>query len=140
MYSIYWTPTSEPPSTGANSIAFQVAANNDNATWNFIGPDGTANSYFTSASSTLPISLSGNRYLRYEVFMSTTKPRIIRRRSIGVSFSFSANCVPPAQTLFTSLPQGTYTITVSAPNYNNNSTTATVGAGFQSSTIQLIHQ
>jgi hypothetical protein len=56
-----------------------------------------------------------------------------------IAISFNANCVPPAQALFTSLPQGTYTIDVMADNYNENSTTVSVGAGFQSSTISLIH-
>ncbi len=138
-YSMSWTPTSQTPSTGAGSIAFQVAANNDNATWKFIGPDGTAGSYFTATPATLPAALSGNRYLRYEVFMSTQDPNNSPALT-GVTFGFSGNCVPPAQTLFTGLPQGTYAINVSAPNYNNNSTTVSIGAGFQSSTISLIHQ
>lgn len=28
------------------SIKFQLASNNDNSTWNFVGPDGTSNTYF----------------------------------------------------------------------------------------------
>ncbi len=133
-----WTPVSQPSQTGAGSIAFQVAANNDDATWNFVGPDGTSGTYFTTTPSTLPVSLSGNRYLRYKVFMSTQDQNYTPALT-GVTFGFSANCVPPAQTLFTSLPQGTYTVSVSAANYNQNSTTVSVGPGFQSSTVPLIH-
>jgi hypothetical protein len=132
-------PASQPPQTGAGSIEFQVAANNDNATWNFVGPDGTGASYFTSPSSTLPTSLSGNRYFRYEVFMSTQSASSTPSLT-NFTLAFSANCVPPAQTLFTGLPQGAYTVSVSAPNYNNGSSTVSVGAGFTSSTISLIHQ
>jgi hypothetical protein len=139
LYVMSWTPTTEPTSTGVGSISFQVAADNNNATWNFIGPDGTASSYFTSTSSSLPASLSGNRYVRYEVFMRTQDPNTSPALT-SVTFAFSANCVPPAQTLFTGLPQGSYSVNVSALNYNNNSTTVSVGAGFQSSTIPLIHQ
>jgi hypothetical protein len=136
--SFSWTPASQPAQTGAGSIAFQIAADNDNATWNFIGPDGTPGTYFTSMPATLPASLSGNRYLRYEVFMSTQDQNYTPTLT-GITFVFSANCVPPAQSLFTGLPQGNYTVTVSAPNYNNNSTTLSVGSGFQSSTVPLLH-
>ena len=139
LYSFSWTPAVQPPSTGGQSVKFQIAANNNNATWNFVGPDGTAGSYFTATPSSLPASLSGNRYIRYEVFMSTQDPTTSPTLT-GVSFAFSANCVPQAQTLFTGLAQGTYAVTVSAANYENNSTTVSVGGGFQSSTIQLVHQ
>jgi hypothetical protein len=134
--AISWNPApaSEPPLT---QVEFQVAANNDNVTWNFIGPDGTAGTFFTS-SSTLPASLNGNRYFRYEIFMNTQDPNATPNLS-NVSLDFTANCVPPAQTLFTSLAQGNYTLDVTAPNYNEASTTLSVGSGFQSSTIELVH-
>jgi hypothetical protein len=128
----------QPTSTGPQSLAFQIATNNDNATWNYVGPDGTAGTYFTSSPVSLPGSLFGNRYVRYKVFMSTQAETQTPRLD-DIAISFNANCVPPAQALFTSLPQGTYTIDVMADNYNENSTTVSVGAGFQSSTISLIH-
>ena len=138
LYSIAWNPTSEPVQTGPQSAIFQVAGNTDQATWNFIGPDGTSGSYFTSSSSSLPASLSGDRYIRYKVYMSTQDqhytPSITK-----VSFTFSADCVPPAQVLFTSLPLGSYTLDVTAPNYFENSTTISITSGFQSSTLSLTH-
>jgi hypothetical protein len=136
LRSISWDPVAQPAQTGANSIEFQVAANNDNATWNFIGPDGTSNTFF-SASGTLPASLVGDRYLRYQVHMTTADPNYTSELD-DVSFDFAADCVPPAQVLFTSLPQGTYTVDVTAQNYSENSTTVSVGAGFQSSTLLLV--
>jgi len=131
-----WTPGpgNEPPDT---SLSFQVAANNDNATWNFVGPDGTPGTYFTSPGP-LPASLAGNRYFRYEVFMSTQDPDATPDLT-GVSLDFTANCVPPAQVLFTGLAQGTYTLDATAPDYAESSTTVSIGPGFQSSTIELTH-
>ncbi|HSE61384.1 MAG TPA: prepilin-type N-terminal cleavage/methylation domain-containing protein [Candidatus Saccharimonadales bacterium] len=50
----------EPAST---NISFQLATNNDNATWNYVGPDGTASTFYTSAQ-TIRLNTVG-RYLRY---------------------------------------------------------------------------
>ena len=140
--TISWNPAAQPPSTGAGSLEFQVAANNDNATWNFIGPDGTAGTYFTAnagaTTSTLPALLADDRYFRYEVFMSTQDPNNTPELD-DLTFDFTANCVPPAQVLFTSLPTGSYTLDVQAANYNEASTSVTISAGFQSSTISLTH-
>lgn len=132
---ILWSPLSEPSSTGPGSLEFQVAGNTDDATWNFIGPDGTPNTYFTSPGS-LPSSLAGDRYFRYQVFMSTQDPSTTPTLN-SFSINFTANCVPPAQVLFTGLARGNYTLDVTAPNYAENSTTISVGNGAQSSTIML---
>ncbi len=133
--AITWSPMVQPSNT---TLEFQVAANNDNVTWNFIGPDGTSGTYFT-ASTTLPASLSGDRYFRYEVFMNTQDPSVTPQLT-NVAFDFTANCVPPAQVLFTSLPQGTYSFDASAANYYDATGTVSVGAGTQSTTISMIHQ
>lgn len=132
--AISWAPapTDEPPLTQAE---FQVAANNDDATWNFIGPDGTANTFFT-ASSTLPASISGDRYFEYEAFLSTQDPNATPVVN-DVAVDYTANCVPPAQALFTSLGQGTYAVVVTAPGYTSTTSTAVVGPGFQSTSVSM---
>jgi hypothetical protein len=132
FHTITWSPATEPSGT---QISFQVAGNTDNATWSFVGPDGTGNTYFTSPG-TLPASLAGDRYFRYQVFMGTQNPNATPTLT-GISFDFTANCVPPSQVLFTGLGQGSYLLDVTAPGYAENSTTVAVGAGFQSSTIEL---
>jgi len=60
-----------PAETGTDALRFQVAANNDNATWNFVGPDGTNSTYFTTSGSLLPSLLSGNRYFKYKAYLKT---------------------------------------------------------------------
>lgn len=47
------------------SIEFQVASNNDNATWSYVGPDGTSSSYFT-APGAIPLNNVSGRYIRYK--------------------------------------------------------------------------
>jgi hypothetical protein len=137
LYSVSFNPVSEPTSTGSSSLQIQIAASNDNATWNFIGPDGTASTYFT-ASSTTPSALNGKRFIRYEVFLSTqdasTTPELT-----DITFDFNSVCVPPAQVLFTNLPQGVYSISVTAPNYSSATSSFTVGAGFNQTPVSMTH-
>ena len=135
FYSLSWDPTSQQSSA---SLQFQIAANNDNATWNFVGPDGTAASYFTASPGSLPALLSGNRYVRYKAYFGTQNKNITPELD-DVSIEFFADCVPPAQVLFVGLAQATYTVTVNANNYYVASTTVSVGSGSTSTIISLTH-
>jgi len=69
-----------PTACGPNAIRFQIATNNDNATWNYIGPDGTVNTYYTTSGSDISTQHYGKRYLRYRIYLSTvavdTVPRV----------------------------------------------------------------
>ena len=66
--SIAWVSL-EPAGT---SIKFQLAANNDNATWNFVGPDGTASTYYETTGSAIWSGHNGKQYIKYKAFLSTT--------------------------------------------------------------------
>ncbi len=68
---ISWSATT-PANTGSNAVKFQVAANTDNSTWNYVGPDGTASTYFTTSNTALPDSLNGKRYYRYKAYLTTS--------------------------------------------------------------------
>ncbi|MDY6916368.1 MAG: hypothetical protein SVP26_00220 [Chloroflexota bacterium] len=62
--------------TGASGtqMKFQIATNDDNATWDFKGPDGTAGTYYTVSGGDLWAGHDGDRYVRYKAFLSTTQP------------------------------------------------------------------
>lgn len=67
---ILWTETINP---GITNVEFQIATNNDNSTWNFVGPDGTAATRFTnSASGSIPLNSISGRYFRYKNWMTTS--------------------------------------------------------------------
>ncbi len=51
------------------TLQLQIATNNDDATWNYLGPDGTRATYFT-ADSSIPPSLASGRYLRYKALLT----------------------------------------------------------------------
>ncbi len=65
-----------PPGT---FIGVQIATNNDNASWNFVGPDGTNSSYYADGDD-IATEHDGKRFLRFKVFMNssdnTTRPRV----------------------------------------------------------------
>jgi hypothetical protein len=52
------------------TITFQIAVNNDNATWNYVGPDGTALSSYSAANS-IPLAKASGRYFRYKATLDT---------------------------------------------------------------------
>ncbi|HEX8187201.1 MAG TPA: MBG domain-containing protein, partial [Pyrinomonadaceae bacterium] len=66
--TLSWTAVT-PAGTG---VKFQVAASNTaGAGFNFVGPDGTAATYFTTSGAPLS-QFNGFRYLKYKAYLSTT--------------------------------------------------------------------
>lgn len=126
FYELTWLPTSQPAGTGADSVKFQVAANNDNATWNYIGPDGTNGTYYTTSDFDLA-DINGNRYLRIKAHLSTADTAYTPTVS-DIGFTYSSSCTPPGQVYFSGLSSGAYTLTVSKSDYNDNIIPVTVSA------------
>jgi hypothetical protein len=109
-----WNPTSQSPST---TLAFQVATNNDNATWNFIGPDDTALTYYMSPGTTISAANANHRYLRYKAFLSTASSTITPVMS-NVTVNYVSGCFAPGQSMFAGLSSGNnYRATVSMAGY-----------------------
>ena len=137
FYSIDWTPTNQPPQTGVDSLKFQLAANNDNSTWNYVGPDGTSNSFYSS-SGTISSLLNNNRYFRYKIFLSTTNQNYTPSLQ-EVKFYFSSSCIPSGQTLFNELTSQTYTVTASKTGYQTyTNSTVSVYNNWQELVINLL--
>lgn len=65
----YFTFTGSAPS--GTTLQFQIAANNINSGWSYVGPDGTASTYYTTGAK-IPLSLVSNRYFRYKAYLTTT--------------------------------------------------------------------
>lgn len=131
-----WTPASQPPQTGPDALRFQLAANNDNATWGWVGPDGTPSSYFTASGQVIPAVLNGNRYLRYRAYLSTADDTATPTLQ-NVAIAFSSGCVLSGQAYFNGLSAGTYTITVTRTGYQASISTLDINDTWQRATIQL---
>lgn len=54
---------------GGSTLKYQVASNTNNSTWNYVGPDGTASTFFTSAGS-IPLVVANGQYFRYKAFFT----------------------------------------------------------------------
>lgn len=117
------------------SVKFQVAANNDNSVWNYLGSDGTASTYYT-ATGTINAAHANKRYLRYKVFLETQDKNITPEFK-SVSFTFTGGCVPLYEVLENGLPQGAYNLEVSAPGYATFQTSTQINAGWQKVIVNI---
>lgn len=133
---IEWQPGDQSSQVGANAVRFQIATNNDNITWNFIGPDGTASSYYTVSGQTVNPIHYNDRYLRYRVYLSTANINYTPNIS-DVNITFASGCVPPGQAFFTKLSSATYTLTITLSGYETSTTSVNMSPNWNSQDINL---
>lgn len=126
-----WQPESQDPAT---SVKFQIATNNDNTTWNFKGPDGTSNTYYTNPSTN--INSPDNRYIRYKAFLTTNDPT--KNPTItSVNINYVSGCFTPGQVIFPNLASGSdYQIDVSMSGYADKTVSNLNISGYQ--TLQVL--
>ena len=136
FYDIDWQPEDQPPETGVDAVRFQIATNTDNATWNFLGPDGTGSTYYTLADQNIHGGHNGDRYFRYKAFLQTASTTFTPNIS-DVAATFTSLCVPPGQVAFSGLSSAGYTLTVSKAGYQPWSEAITINLPWQESTIVL---
>ncbi|PIR45590.1 MAG: hypothetical protein COV09_00645 [Candidatus Vogelbacteria bacterium CG10_big_fil_rev_8_21_14_0_10_50_13] len=118
FYDLNFEPHDQATSTGASPVKLQLAAGNDPATttWNFVGPDGTAGTYYDAANSSVAGSLDDNRYIRYRVYL-TTADTAQTPNVAGVSLTYSSACTPYGQALFQGLSLDNYELEISKTGY-----------------------
>jgi len=80
---ILWTESS----TANTTIKFQVATNNDNNTWNFVGPDGTPSTYFVGSSGIIPLGIVAGQYLKYKIYFSSNTNDIPIVYDVTINYS-----------------------------------------------------
>ena len=121
-------------------IEFQVATSatdDQNTVWNFLGPDGTSATYYTSPSITNPAN--NGRYFRYEVFLSgngSTTPVLS-----SVSVNYISGCTTPGQAIFAGLSSTpkNYQLTISAPGYQTQTLNNLTIKNYNAELISLSH-
>ena len=135
-YTPHWTTLSWNASTPANTgLSFQVAASNSvGGPFNFVGPDGTAATFFTTSGASLS-QFNGSRYLQYRSYL-TSSDGLATPTMNDVTTCFADN--PPADLSITkddgvsSVAPGApvvYTITAENPG-PGDATGATVADAF----------
>lgn len=114
-------PATEPEAVGDEAVAFQIAtsASSTPAVWNFLGPDGTGDTYYTGADAVIWSGHDGERYLRYRVYLTTADDRDTPTLS-EVAFTFTNGCTPPGQAFFSGLDDTVYNFTVTRTGYSSS--------------------
>ncbi len=125
--NIIFSPLSQPAEAGENSITFQIASSNSStpAEWEFKGPDGEDDTYYTATNTLIWSGHNGDRYLRYKVFLNTEDTSFSPTLS-EVAFTYITSCIPPGQIYFSTLSSETYTLDVSHEGYTTNNGTVDV--------------
>lgn len=136
FYQILWDPEDQPPETGQDSVKFQIASNTDMQTWNFLGPDGTSDTFYTLADSNINPIHNGDRYIRYKIFLQTEDTNFTPNVA-EISITFNSLCVPSGQVLFGGLGSETYNITVSKQDYQTFNGTVGVESLWQETEVIL---
>lgn len=121
FHSLVWSPTDQPVSAssdGTPSVRFQIATNasSTDTIWNYLGPDGTAATYYTSSNAIISSVHNNDRYLRYKVFLHTADPAVTPNIS-DIAFTMTSSCTPPGQVIFSGLSSGVYDVSVSKSGY-----------------------
>ena len=120
FFLLSWTPTNQPPST---TLRFQIATNNDDATWDYLGPDGTSGSYYTVSGTQLAATHSGNRYLRYKAYFETNDEAATPSLE-DIELGFRSNCIPPGQILVSGLEFDNYSLDIQKAGYQTYSSSS----------------
>jgi hypothetical protein len=126
-----WTMLSWTASTPAGtSVKFQVAASNSQyGPFTFVGPDGTANTFFTTSGASLT-RFDGMRYVEYKAFLSTNSGSVTPSvSSVSVCFTDAS---PTATQLTVDPASGSFggTTNLSAALVNNGTPVANESVDF----------
>ena len=140
FFELSWNPENQPPQAGSDSLKFQIAANNDNATWNFAGPDGLASSFYTASGTQINIVHNNSRYLRVKAHLKTDDENFTPTLE-DFSINFYSGCVSAGQALFGGLSSDTYNLTIQKSGYSSSTEpTLSIFNGWQEYKAQLISQ
>lgn len=135
--TLTFAPASQDPATSAE---FQIATNNDNATWNFVGPDGTADTKYSISGSTINPIHNNNRYIRYKLFLNTTDASI-NPVITSVNINYVSGCFTPGQAMFAGMSaDSNYQLSVSMPGYLTNTVSSLNISGYNTLEVLLTAQ
>ena len=136
FYNFDWQPASQPLETGSDSLKFQIASNNDNLTWNFIGPDGADSTFYATSSGQINQIHNNSRYLRYKAYFKTENENFTPVLN-EIKIIFNSSCVPAGQTFFNDLAGGEYNLTVQKSGYQTSTSTISILNNWQEYGVQL---
>ncbi|MSQ98082.1 MAG: DUF11 domain-containing protein [Xanthomonadales bacterium] len=117
-----WSTLSWNGVTPANTtLKFQVAgANMSSGPWTYVGPDGSAGTFFTTSGATLS-QFNGSRYIKYKALLATTNtPTTPTLNDVTVCYSNAATTadlqITKTDGVTTATPGGVVTYSIVASN------------------------
>ena len=136
--NLSWQPVGQLPQTGTTSVQFQLASSptQSTSTWNYLGPDGTASTFYTGTTPDISSIHDGDQYLRYRMYLSTASSTYTPTVS-DVIITYTNSCTPPGQAFFDVLASGDYSMRVTATGYNPFETAITM-SGDQMYSVDLV--
>lgn len=132
FYNLSWNPGTQATSTGGDSVKLQIATTNDNATstWNYLGPDGTAGTFYNVPGSNISAIHNGDRFLRYRVYLATADTNATPSLS-DISVTYGSGCLPFGEVFFNGLTGASdYDLSVAKAGYQtyHNDTLALINS------------
>lgn len=134
---ISWMPYDQATSTGADSVRFKIATNDDGGVWDFKGPDGTAGTYYDLSNRNIHSSNDNKRFLKYKIYLHTDDTSFTPNVS-DVAFTFTSSCSPSGQVYFNGLSNQNYTLRVSKTNYESQEINFTADSAWQMKEVVLL--
>lgn len=133
--TITWSPVSQNP---AVYMELQLASATDSAgPWNYVGPDGTADSFYNISGSNISSVHDNQRYFRYKIYLSTTDDKETPVLT-SLQINYVSGCFTPGQVWFGDLTAGmNYSLEVSMPGYQTVTINPLNINGNQSLEVQL---
>ena len=136
-YQLSWQPVTQATSTGENSVRFQLATSDlPEGPWEFVGPDGSAGSYYTPADTNIGAGHTNERFIRYKMFLATEDESVTPRIS-DVAITYSSSCLPFGQVYFGSLAFDNYIVSVTRAGYQDFTGEILVSDDWQSFEVSL---
>ncbi|KKS77397.1 MAG: hypothetical protein UV64_C0027G0004 [Parcubacteria group bacterium GW2011_GWC1_43_11b] len=140
-YQIGWLPLNQPAGTGYGDILVQLAVSNDPATttWDYFGPDGTSDSFYTATTTTVHANANNQQYIRYRLFFHTDDLSVTPSLS-DFYITYGSECLPFGQVYFDGLATGNYTLDISKAGYQLLTNTITIDQSWQAKEIKLLNE
>jgi len=121
--NIFAEPLEQPIEVGTNSVRIQIATSNTTtpADWDFLGPDGNSDTWYSDNSTLINSVHNDQRYLRYKLCLSTASTTFTPEVS-DLFFTYVNGCTSPGQVYFSSLASGEYYLEIEKEGYQMVST------------------
>jgi prepilin-type N-terminal cleavage/methylation domain-containing protein len=146
FYTLSWKPSNQPQLAGAMPVKFQFATKPTSTSTfslsDYLGPNGTHNTYFTVPSGAINSISNNNEFARYMAYLTTNTATVTPSVS-DIAFSYTSGCIPPGQVLFQGLSAsiGGYTLSVGKPGYATTTISSvsisSAGNGWQQKSVPI---